>query len=237
MGETGREAASRQRGQDADAAISRRRGLPGVRSRSIGTSRFANLFRPGAAFALLIGAVAVQLLTKLPPIWVDLALGVGGLLLVAWRGPLMWCGFVLVGAAWTMLRADVALSHRLAAELEGRDLIVTGAVRGLPRVADEATRFAFAVQAEADSEPAPVRGILRLSWRDTAPPIEPCSIWRLHVRLRRPRGMIDPGAFDFERYALSEGITATGYVREDEGNRVEAKSLFCVDGLRARITA
>ena len=51
------------------------------------------------------------------------------------------------------------------------------------------------------------------------------------VRLRpdfrpgRP-DMIDPGAFDFERYALSEGITATGYVREDAGNQVQGQSVF-----------
>lgn len=223
---TGREAVLAQRPVDAGAAkhSSRMAGL-------------ADLFRPAAALALLSGAVAVQLLTRLPPLWLDAALGIGALLLVARRGRLIWLGFVLLGAAWTMLRADIALSQRLAPDLEGKDLVVSGAVRGLPRVADDATRFDFVVQAGADGAPAPVAGMLRLSWRDTAPPIEPCSIWRLHVRLRRPRGMIDPGAFDFERYALSEGITATGYVREDAGNRAEGKSLFCVDGLRARITA
>ncbi|HET7063414.1 MAG TPA: DNA internalization-related competence protein ComEC/Rec2 [Rudaea sp.] len=196
----------------------------------------AFLFRPAAALALLIGAVAIQLLTKLPPMWIDAAVGCAGLLLILRRGWVIWFGLVLLGAAWTMVRADLALSQRLAPDLEGRDLIVTGAVRGLPRVADDATRFDFAVRSGGGDVSSPVTGILRLSWRDTAPAIEPCSIWRLHVRLKRPRGMIDPGAFDFERYALSEGISATGYVREDAGNQAQGESLFCADRLRARVT-
>jgi competence protein ComEC len=199
-------------------------------------SRVAFLFRPAAALALLIGAVAVQVLTKLPPLWVDAALAIAGLVLMLRRGRLVWLGLVLLGAAWTMLRADLALSQRLSADLEGRDLIITGSVRGLPRVADDATRFDFAVQSAIGDKSPGVTGIVRLSWRDTAPPIEPCSIWRLHVRLKRPRGMIDPGAFDFERYALSEGITATGYVREDAGNQVHGEVLLCVDRLRSHIT-
>ncbi len=199
-------------------------------------SRLAFLFRPAAALALLIGAVAVQLLTQLPPLWIDVALGFAALLLIMRRGRLIWFGVVVLGAAWTMLRADLALSERLSPDLEGQDLIVTGAVRGLPRVADDATRFDFAVRSGNGDEPSAMTGILRLSWRDTAPAIEPCSIWRLHVRLKRPRGMIDPGAFDFERYALSEGITATGYVREDAANKPQGQSLFCADRLRSRIT-
>ena len=190
--------------RDSTGLVPQARLQPGAGSASAQASRMAFLFRPGAALALLIGAVAVQLLTTLPSMWVDAAVGFAGLLLIMRRGRLLWFGLALIGAAWTMLRADLALSQRLAADLEGRDLIVTGAVRGLPRVADDATRFDFAVRSAGEGDSSPVTGILRLSWRDTAPTIEPCSIWRLHVRLKRPRGMNDPGAFDFERYALSD---------------------------------
>ncbi len=138
-------------------------------------SRWAFLFRPATALALLSGTVAVQLLTKLPPMWIDAALGSCGLLLLLRCGRLIWFGVVLVGAAWTMLRADVALSERLAPDLEGRDLVITGTVRGLPRVADDATRFDFAVRSGDDDKSSEVTGIVRLSWGDTAPPIEPCS--------------------------------------------------------------
>jgi competence protein ComEC len=196
-----------------------------------------SLFRPSAAIALLVGAVAVQTLSALPPRWFDFAVGVSGLLLVAgWRRG-RWFGIVLMAAAWTMLRADTALSQRLPRELEGMDFVVSGSVHGLPRSADDATRFDLAVDSvRRDGSPVALGGIIRLSWHDTAPSIEPCSNWTLHVRLKRPRGLVDPGAFDFERYALSEGITATGYVREDAANRVIGARTFCADRLRAHIS-
>jgi len=196
-----------------------------------------DLFRPAAALALLSGAVAVQLLTQLPPWWIDAVIACAGIALMCGRGPLRWCGFLLLGAAWTMLRADVALSRRIAADLEGADIVLTGTVVGLPRVTDDATRFEFEVtDARVDAEAVAVRGRVRLGWYDDAPAIEPCSRWQLKARLKRPRGMVDPGAFDFERYALGEGINATGYVRDDAGNQSFGQRLLCADRLRAKIS-
>ena len=204
---------------------------------AITLSSIIALFRPAAALALLAGAVAAQTLTRLPPLWVDWVLLVFSLILAMRRGGWRWIGFVLLGAAWTMLRADAALAARLAPALEGRDLLVSGSVHGLPRASDEATRFDFALDsATLEGQPVALSGLLRLSWYDTAPPIEPCSLWKLHVRLKRPRGMVDPGAFDFERYALSEGISATGYVRDDAANAVSGQKFLCADRLRARIS-
>jgi competence protein ComEC len=54
--------------------------------------------------------------------------------------------------------------------------------------------------------------------------------------LKRPRGMIDPGAFDFERYALEQGITATGSVREDASNTSTGADALCVDRLLSAIS-
>ncbi len=201
------------------------------------TGALETLFRPSAAVALLAGAVAVQMLTTLPPRWLDVALGVSGLLLAAGRRHWRWVGIALIAAAWTLLRADIALSQRLPRELEGMDFVVTGNVRGLPRSGDDATRFDLSLDSvRRDGAAVALGGIVRLSWHDTAPPIEPCSTWQLHVRLKRPRGLVDPGAFDFERYALSEGITATGYVRENVDNRVSGARMLCADRLRARIS-
>jgi competence protein ComEC len=197
----------------------------------------ADLFRPESALALLGGAVVVQTFSALPPRWFDGGMAVAGLLLAARRTHWRWLGVVLIGAAWTMLRADMSLSQRLQGDLEGQDFVITGTVHGLPRANDDATRFDFVVDnAHRGSEPIALKGIVRLGWYDTAPSIAPCSIWQLHVRLKRPRGLVDPGAFDFERYALSEGITATGYVREDAANRSSGQRPLCADRLRARIS-
>jgi competence protein ComEC len=195
------------------------------------------MFSVAAASALLAGAVIVQALTHLPSLWVDAVLAILGLLLAALRNHWRWFGFLLLGTAWTLFRADAALSARLPLALEGEDIVVSGTVRGLPRVQDDSTRFDLVVgSAEHGGRPAPVSGLLRLSWYENAPTLLACERWQLHVRLKRPRGLIDPGGFDFERYALGEGITATGSVREDAANRVSGEAAFCVDRLRARIS-
>lgn len=197
----------------------------------------SDLFSVAAAVALLAGAVAVQTLTALPSPLVTGGLGLAGAALTLLRSRWRWLGFVLVGAAWTVWRADLALSSRLPAALEGEDVFVTGTIRGLPRVADDSTRFDLAVYtAERENRPVPISGTLRVSWYDTAPTIQPCENWRLHLRLKRPRGLINPGGFDFERYALGEGITATGYVREDAANHATGMRALCVEGLRQRIS-
>src|SRR6185503_11063322 len=52
-----------------------------------------------------------------------------------------------------------------------------------------------------------------------APRLCACERWRLVVRLKRPRGLANPHAFDFEAWALERGIRATGYVRAQESPR------------------
>src|SRR5690606_24724898 len=82
----------------------------------------------------------------------------------------------------------------------------------------------------ADSgETVAVAGCWRLAWYaqhgfgevreplpgalDALPLLHADQRWQLQVRLRRPRGLGNPGGFDSERKALETGITAYGYVR------------------------
>ena len=194
----------------------------------------AGWLRPWAAIALLAGALAVQTLPQLPPRAFDAGVALLGALLSAtrWRA----AGLFLLGAAWTAWRADLALSARLAPELEGVELVLEGRVLDLPRVHDDGTQFELAVtQATRDGVALPLAGRVRLAWFDDAPAIEPCTHWRVTAKLKRPRGLVDPGAFDFERYALERGLVATGHVRAAAGNLATARDAWCIDDARRRI--
>jgi len=198
---------------------------------------FAFAFRPAAAAALLTGAVSVQMLTSLPSRWIEALLAVIAIALLLRPGVMRWMGLLVLGAAWTIFRADIALAHRLASSYEGEEISVVGAVTGLPHATSDGSHFELVVQtAQRGRETVELHGIVRLSWYEDAPSIEPCSIWQVRARLKRPRGMVDPGAFDFERYALSEGIVATGYVRASADNRQTGTLAFCADRLRARVS-
>ena len=194
------------------------------------------LLRPSIAAALLAGALIVQTFSALPPKWIDaLSAFVGVALALKTRARLL--GFVIIGIAWTAFRADIALSERLPRLLENEDLIVVGAVHDLPRTLDDGTHFEFVVDATShNGETIPFHGLIRVGWYDVDRTVHACERWRLHVHLKRPRGSINPGAFDAERYALERGIVATGSVRDSDDNTLLDSDALCIDGWRARIS-
>lgn len=193
---------------------------------------------PGAVevgAALLLGVAAVQWLPALPPLG---ACAVGAVLavIVGLHWPVLRLPVVvLIGAAWAIWRGSLALDLRLPRPLEGRDFDVVGTVAELPLVRSDATQFVLDVErAMLDGQPLAWHGHVRVSWYEDAPVLPPCSRWQLRVRLRRPRGLLDPGGIDSERSALERRIAAVGYVRADGTNRLMAQPQ-CVNAVRDRI--
>jgi competence protein ComEC len=127
-------------------------------------------------------------------------------------------------AAW---RAQVRLADELPAAWEGRDIDVIGVIDELPQSAARGTRLAFAVERVA-TPGAIVPSRLSLgwygSWRDDdaaadVPEVHAGERWQLTVRLKRPHGTVNPHGFDVEAWLLENELRATGYVRDNEGNR------------------
>lgn len=188
-----------------------------------------------AAPALLLGVLAVQWLPALPPAWLSASLLLP-IAALSWRfSSLRLPLCVAMGAVWAMHVGAAAMDARLPRALEGRDFVVTGHIDELPEIREDATRFAFEIDsATLDGRPVPLRGRSMVSWYEQAPPLAPCQRWRLRLRLKRPRGLINPGTADGERMALQRRIVATGYVREDAGN-ARLGQRWCVDGVRAAV--
>jgi competence protein ComEC len=188
-----------------------------------------------AACALLTGALIALQQAALPTTAVLVALLVLGVLLWLASARLRVLGAVTLGFALTALHGQSAMQSRLPEALQGVDLQVEGRIDDLPRAGAGSTRFDFVVEVAAD-EAAPLRGKrLRLSWYGSPPDLGAGSRWQLQVRLKRPRGVLNPGGFDFERHALERRIAATGYVREHPDNRRLAPAAG-VDAVRERIS-
>ncbi|HEY8587136.1 MAG TPA: DNA internalization-related competence protein ComEC/Rec2 [Rhodanobacter sp.] len=188
------------------------------------------------ALALLAGMLLVQWLPQLPPRWLlaVLVLAAAGLLWRLPRGRGIAC--LLLGIAWAAWRGGLAMDARLPRPLERADLVVVGTVADLPLVHTDATRFTMRVERAAlAGRPIALRGLVTVSWYQGAPALQPCARWRLLLRLKRPRGLLDPGGADSERSALERGIVATGYVRDDADNIRLAPAPWCVDGVRAAV--
>jgi len=135
-------------------------------------------------------------------------------------------GFSL-GIAWLIFNATMQKQEILPVAFEQQNLLVRGIIRGLPQNTEFATRILL-VKAQicpgqdisdcAESPDAVEREFLLNDYTDTS--YEPGQQWLLEVRLKRPHGMANPGGFDYEAWLFSQGIDATGYVKDSKYNRV-----------------
>jgi len=146
---------------------------------------------PGAiASALLVSAALL--------VWLQLS----------WRWPI----WMLLGFLWTAYRIDQHLQVEFAPELAGRDQWVAGWVDSFPNRATG--QVTFSLRLASDGRPVGVPRRLRLTWYEPPIEIDAGNALRLLVRLKQPRGLANPGGFDYERWLFLEGYGATGYVRE-----------------------
>lgn len=137
------------------------------------------------------------------------------------------CVLALLLCAFTFLRLFDITSHQLPVDLEGIDLIVEGYAKGLPNVDSGNAKFLFHVNRidkalpadlnESHEQPMLSGETIRLSWR-SAQELRPGQVWRFRVRLKRPRGSVNPQGFDYQAWLLRQGVMAAGYVRASKDN-------------------
>jgi competence protein ComEC len=76
-----------------------------------------------------------------------------------------------------------------------------------------------------DATVVPVSGRVRLTGYDFESPVEPGDVVRVHrLRVRRPGGFRNPGAFDYGRYLARRGIHATGSIGKVEQIEIVQRS-------------
>ena len=178
-------------------------------------------------FALATGLIALRFLPVLPsPGWL-LLMFMAGLLLLAIRA---WpVGLFVLGLTWACVQGQRALDDRLPAAFDGRTLWVEGRVVGLPQQTDNAVRFELQ---DARSRHGALPTAIRLSWYG-GPSVKSGERWRLAVKLKRPKGLLNPQSFDYQAWLLAQRIGATGVVKE--GHLLAAASHAWRDGLRQRL--
>ncbi|MHC8358098.1 DNA internalization-related competence protein ComEC/Rec2 [Pseudomonas sp. LB3P81] len=179
--------------------------------------------------ALALGLLALRFLPVLPPVWLWMLLPLVGLMLLPFRTyPL---AFFLFGFSWAGANAQWALDDRLPANLDGETRWVEGRVTGLPQNNEGVVRFELA---DARSRQAKVPSLIRLAWYD-GPPVNSGERWRLAVKLKRPAGLLNPHAFDYDAWLLAQRIGATGTVKD--GQRLAEARWAWRDGIRQRLQA
>lgn len=177
--------------------------------------------------ALALGLLALRFLPALPPVGLWLLLPVVGLMLLPFRTYPV--AFFLFGLSWAGAQAQWALDDRLRPSLDGETRWVEGRVVGLPARGDAAVRFELA---DARSRHGSVPQRMRLAWYG-GPAINSGERWRLAVKLKRPAGLLNPHAFDYDAWLLAQRIGATGTVKD--GERLAEARWAWRDGIRQKL--
>jgi competence protein ComEC len=173
---------------------------------------------PIRAIFFLLGDVVIQQLPQLP----DERYLFIGLLVLSWG---LWKRYwtlvaLIFGMLWTTVWAMERLSDSLPVALESQDVQIEGYVLDLPKVEQRRVRFDFQISHANVKLPAKIR----LNWYETAQNIKAGQQWRFSVKLKRPHGMLNAGGFDYETWLFSQGIGATGYIREHPAPQLLATS-------------
>ena len=161
-------------------------------------------------FALAAGLITLRFLPVLPSAgWLLLMLAAAVLLLASRAWPV---GLFILGLAWACVQGQRALDDRLADSFDGRTFWVEGRVIGLPQQGENSVRFELQ---GAKSRHGPLPATIRLSWYG-GPSVNSGERWRLLVKLKKPKGLLNPQGFDFEAWLLAQRIGATGTVKQGQ---------------------
>jgi competence protein ComEC len=164
---------------------------------------------PVLAAAGLLGNLAAHQLPQLPPDGLHAALVLVLPVLLRFTAA-RWLAFAVIAFIGTAVAAQAQLERRLPASAGQQDVELAGWIDDFPAVTPDRTVFSLRV-ADARSAGLPAR--LRLSWYDAPAGLGAGTSLSVVARLRAPRGLANPGGFDYERWLFVEGIGATGYVR------------------------
>jgi competence protein ComEC len=164
------------------------------------------------AVAFLLGDLFLQSVSQLPQDkFIYLSIMVSIFLWIFLRKYRRYIYLLFVfffGFLWTAWYAKTLMSVTLPKEMEGKNQFIIGYIASLPQYAKGQTQFLFATN----------KILIRLMWRSNNKKLKVGDKWQLHVRLKKIHGTQNPGAFDYDAWALQKGLRATGYVVANSQN-------------------
>jgi competence protein ComEC len=195
---------------------------------TVDVSRSLHLIR--FLLALLLGLLSPLVFVQLPPVWFIVC----GSLLAIWlwgRGArLRLLAVLLAGLVWSLSAHHLALQDRLPSALDQETLFIEGRITGLPEATATGWRFQLSDARVVDT--GVKLPFMRAHWF-AGEPVITGEHWQFEARLRRPRGMSNPGAFDYEAWLYAQKIGALASIRS--GRRIDSQSSVGINDIRSHV--
>ena len=131
------------------------------------------------------------------------------------------CRFVCllaVGLLWGSMAVHSQMAQRLVDGFDNRGALLVATVADIPRV--DSNRVSLLLEdVLIDAYPASMPRRISLNWYQGRQLPKAGERWQFLVRLRQPRGQLNPAGFDYEAWQFVQGIDASGYVLNSQLNR------------------
>jgi len=169
------------------------------------------------SLAFLLGVLLLQQFTFLPTtkwIWILLFFSTTVFIL---NKRLLIISASALGFMWALWFAHHQTSWTLSHELEGKDLIIRGYISSIPDSAQFGQNFLFATRI---INGARVKTFLHLTWQNKFVHLHVGEEWQFTVHLKKIHSTMNPGGFDYEAFALYQGLRANGYIINKAKNKL-----------------
>jgi competence protein ComEC len=166
------------------------------------------------SMCLCFGMSIAVLLPFLPPLYsIVVALIVSCLLCLSGRTCFVLPGWCVLGFCWAVIYYGAMLNQWLPTAQENQEIEIAGYVMDFPQKRERGWQFDF----YADQLDGKVRlSVYGQGYADTAEEVPAPRLdchYRFLVKLKRPRGLLNFGLYDYQAWLLQSGYVATGYVR------------------------
>jgi len=148
--------------------------------------------------------------------------------------PLISITVLLSGIGYSSFIGQQRLYENNEPFLLNKEVSVQGVIVGFPQKRKSVWTFTLD---HVSVDGLPLRGRIRLSWYSYQA-LKPSQCWHVLARLKKPYGLVSPGAFDAEAWLRRERVAYTGYVVNDRGNHcLGSVSSWGLDAWRYKLAA
>lgn len=142
------------------------------------------------------------------------------------------------GVLWILIFIHLQWIHSLPKDFENKTVNVIGTIATIPEQQNQITKFNFNIRKIQNKNNYIYENVrTHLSYYGKDLDLIAGQTWKFSVRLKRPHGLMNPGGFDYEAWLFENKIRATGYVIENNQNKLLRNDLFShpIDRIREKI--
>lgn len=122
----------------------------------------------------------------------------------------LWLAYLILGVGWALFHNYHVIDEGMPTQPLISNVLIKGVIQSLPVQTEAKTSFDFLITA-VNGKPA--KAILRLSCYRDCEKYKQAQIWKLRIKLKRPRNFGNPGSFDYVQSLRLQHIYWIGYIK------------------------